>query len=189
LTPIVAALIAIGAFGTVSTWIIGPTKGLMVTAQAGDLPPFFEVVNKNHMPVHIMLVQGAVVTILSLVFLVMPTVSIGYLVLTALSSQVYLVMYFLMFIAAIRLRYSQPDVPRSYVVPGGKLGMWVVAGVGALASIFTTIFGFFPPTSLTVRSDIIIYVGILLSGIIILTIAPIIIHHFRKDEWKTEVSI
>ncbi len=38
-----------------------------------------------------------------------------------------LIMYILLFASAIRLKYTQADVPRAYNVPGGKLGMWIVS--------------------------------------------------------------
>lgn len=41
LTPYIAILIAAGAFGSLSTWVIGPTKGLLAAARSGDLPPIF----------------------------------------------------------------------------------------------------------------------------------------------------
>jgi hypothetical protein len=38
--------------------------------------------------------------------------------------------------AAIRLRYPQPDLKRSYRVPGGSVGKWCIAGVGFPVSRF-----------------------------------------------------
>jgi len=40
-----------------------------------------------------------------------------------------LISYILIFPAAIKLRYSHPDVPRPYRVPGGMLGMWIAGGI------------------------------------------------------------
>jgi len=189
LTPILAALIAIGAVGMVSTWIVGPTKGLLATGQAGDLPPFFQKMNKNNMPVHVMILQGVIVTLMALAFLIMPTVGIAYLVLTALTSQLYLVMYILMFISAIKLRYSQPNVHRTYRVHGGNVGMWIVAGIGVIASIFTIIFGFLPSSLLKGTEQIVVYEIFMFSGIIVMLIVPTIIHHYRKDSWKHNIKI
>ena len=75
LTPIISVLITIGAIGSVNTWIVGPSKGLMWTSHDGDIPPLFQWVNKHHMPIPILLVQGAIVTLLALLFLLMPTLS------------------------------------------------------------------------------------------------------------------
>ena len=56
--PIIVLLCAPGMIVQVSSWIAGPSRGLLVTAEHGNLPPFFHKINKNNMPVHIMLFQG-----------------------------------------------------------------------------------------------------------------------------------
>ncbi|MQY59000.1 MAG: amino acid permease, partial [Clostridia bacterium] len=78
IVPVVAFMITLGALGQVSAWIVGPSKGLFATAKEGDLPPFFQRVNKNGVPINLLAVQGCIVTILSLVFLLMPDVSSSY---------------------------------------------------------------------------------------------------------------
>ena len=40
LLPVIAVLIAIGAFGQLSTWMAGPSKGLMAAAKYEELPSF-----------------------------------------------------------------------------------------------------------------------------------------------------
>ena len=146
--PLVALLITIGALGQVTAWIVGPSKGLFATAKEGDLPPFFQRVNKNGVPVNLLIVQGLIVTVLSMVFLFMPDVSSSYWILTAMTVQLYLLMYNLLYAAAIKLRYSEPDVPRAYKIPGGNMGMWLVAGLGILGALFAIFIGFFPPAQL-----------------------------------------
>ena len=37
--------------------------------------------------------------------------------------RLYLIMYMLMYASAIKLRRTQPDLPRAYKVPGGNAGM------------------------------------------------------------------
>lgn len=39
--PILAILVGLGQMGGFSTWLAGPVKGLLQTAQEGELPPFF----------------------------------------------------------------------------------------------------------------------------------------------------
>ena len=93
-----------------------------------------------------------------------------------------------MFAAAIKLRYSHAEVKRDYQIPGGKTGMWIVAGIAWLASFFVIIFGFIPPDS--VRSDgimaIIGYIAFLVIGIAVLLFIPIIFFNVskRKPSWK-----
>lgn len=58
----------------------------------------------------------------------MDDVSVAFFLLSALTIGLYLVMYMMMYASGIKLRYTQPDLKRSYKVPGGKMGMWLIAG-------------------------------------------------------------
>lgn len=184
IVPIVAFMITLGALGQVTAWIVGPSKGLFATAKQGDLPPFFQRVNKNGIPVNLLAVQGCIVTVLALVFLLMPDVSSSYWILSVLTVQLYLIMYILLYSAAIKLRYSQPNVQRAYKIPGGNLGMWIVAGVGISGALFAIFIGFFPPAQL--KSESILFYGLFLSvGILVMCGMPLVIYEFRKPNWQT----
>jgi len=183
LLPIMGFLVAFGTIGGVGAWIVGPSKGLFATAKEGDIPPILETTNRHGVPVHILVIQGIVVTLLSLVFLLMPTVNSAFFLLTALTAILYLIMYVLLYATAIRLRYTQPDVHRAYKVPGGNFGMWCVAGLGLLGALFAIIVGFFPPKQLAVGSPT-FYVTFLIIGMLVFCCAPLIIIHFRKPSWK-----
>lgn len=184
IVPVVAFMITLGALGQVTAWIVGPSKGLFATAKEGNLPPFFQRVNKNGVAVNLLAVQGCIVTILSLVFLLMPDVSSSYWILSALTVQLYLIMYILLYSAAIKLRYSQPNVQRAYKIPGGNLGMWIVAGVGILGALFAIFIGFFPPAQL--KSESILFYGLFLSlSILVMCGVPLVIYKFRKPNWQT----
>jgi glutamate:GABA antiporter len=180
--PIVALLMTFGSLGTISTWTVGPSKGVMATARHGELPPFLQKKNKRNMPISILLIQASIVTLLSLVFILMPSVSSSYRTLFFLSAQLYLIMYGLMFIAGIVLRYKKPKVKRSFKVPGGNFGMWVVGSIGTIGAIFAIIEGLMPPKTLHGK-DIIFFECFLIGGIIIFTIIPVIIHSIRKPSW------
>lgn len=182
MTPVLAALLTLGAFGTLSTWIAGPSKGLLGAAESGDLPPSFRKVNKHGMPVVLLMAQGAIVTVLSLIFLIMPTVSSAYWILNAMIAQLYLIMYVLMFAAAIRLRYTRPSVKRAYKIPGGHFGMWLVAGLGIVGSTFTFFIGFFPPSQIATGSQL-FYVSFLILSILVACLAPSLILLFKKPHW------
>jgi putative glutamate/gamma-aminobutyrate antiporter len=187
LTPLIAVLLVFGALGTLSTWIAGPSKGLLGAAQSGDLPPTFRKLNHRGMPVTLLIAQGVIATLFSLVFLVMPTVSSAYWILNAMIAQLYLVMYILMFAAAIKLRYKRPNVERAYKIPGGNFGMWCVAGLGLIGSISTFFIGFFPPAQLQTGNPF-FYVIFLLVSIILGCIAPSIILLFKKPSWEKPLS-
>lgn len=182
LLPIMGLFIAFGAIGGVTAWIAGPSKGLLATAQQGELPPFLQKVNKNGIQVNILIVQGLIVTLVSLVYLLMPNVSSAFFLLTALTACLYLFMYILLYAAAIKLRFSKPDIPRAFKVPGGNIGMCVIAGIGMLAVLFAFIILFFPPSNLQVGSPL-FYTLFIVIGVTVFVSLPMIINHFKKPGW------
>ena len=185
--PVLAVMIVVGTLGQVNSWIIGPSKSLMATALNGDLPPALQRVNKRMVPTALLLLQGIVGTLLALVYLVVPSVNAGYWFLTIITSQVYSVLYVLMFLAAIRLRYTKPDVQRAYRIPGGKAGMCFVAGLGIAASIFGIIIGFVPPTQISFGSTL-SYVLPLVIGVIVACAVPLWAFRYKKPEWVGEAA-
>lgn len=134
------------------------------------------------MPIPLLLIQAGIVTGMSLLFFLMPSVSSTFWILTALAAQVYLIMYVMMFAAGIRLRYTKPDVPRAYRVPGGKMGMWIMGLLGIVASVVTFLIGFLPPSQIA-TGDTKFYMGFLLVGSILVCLAPSLILCFKKPSW------
>ena len=183
LSPVMACLIVVGALASLSTWIVGPSRGLLAAAHGGDLPRSCRKLNKNDMPVNLLILQALIVTVLSLLFIFMPTVNSAYWILSVMVAQVYLVMYILMFAAAIKLRYKRPEVHRSYKIPGGKLGMWTVGGLGIASATFALIIGFFPPAQFP-TGNIFFYVGFLIVGMVLICLAPTVILKFKKPHWN-----
>lgn len=182
LTPVVSLLLAYGALAMVVTWMLGPSKGILEVAKEGYLPQYMKKQNNYHMPTGSLIVQAVISSVLSLVVLFMPTISSAFWIMSALAAQLYLVMYLLMFAAAIKLRYSQPDVVREYKIPGGNLGIWLVSGIAFLSSLFCIAFGFIPPPA--VRADgtasMVLYVAFLLVGVVVFVSIPLFLV-WRKD--------
>ena len=187
LLPIVGLLVAFGAIGGVAAWIVGPSKGFFATAKQGLIPPYLSHSNSKGVPTRILLVQGIVVSLLSLVYLVTPTVSSAFFLLTALGVMLYLIMYILLFAAGIALRYKYPHVRRDYRIPGGYLGIWIVSGVGILGALFAIFTGFFPPIQLQWGSKT-FYVWFLLIGLLLGLILPQLILKARKPHWKRKAE-
>ena len=105
LVPIVAIALVCASAGGMLTWLAGPSKGLLLIARReGYLPPFFQQQNENEFPVHILVVQGAVTTVIALLYALVPSVSSAYWILSVMTTQVYLIVYLLMFVAAVKLR-------------------------------------------------------------------------------------
>jgi amino acid transporter len=185
--PIMAVLLIIGAVAEVNAWIIGPVKGLYATSTHGNLPPFFQNQNKKGVPTHLLLFQAIIVTLSALVFLQMPSISASYWILTALSAQSYLVMYILMFVSAIKLRYSKPNVERAYRVPYKMPGMWITGLLGILSSSFAIFMAFIPPAQLQTGS-LLFYETFLILGLFVMCGIPLIIYQFRRPHWRRAAS-
>ena len=173
--PIMGFLTAFGAAGGVMSWITGPSRGLLQTAQEGELPACLARVNSAGAPVVILLIQGVIVTALASLYFIMENVSVAFFVLSAMTATLYLVMYMMMYAAALRLRYTQPGLKRTYRVPGGMTGMWIISLIGLAGVIFACVVGFFPPSNLPVGNPA-LYVGLVAGGLIVFTGTPLVIH-------------
>lgn len=183
LAPVMAVALAVGVLAGIVTWVSGPSSGLLVVAKAGYMPRFWQHTNKHGMATHILLVQAIVVTILSTMFVVLPSVQATYQILSHLTVILYLVMYLLMFAAGIYLRFSQPKRPRPYKIPGGDFGMWLVGGVGFLGALLALVLSFIPPGQIKVGSPI-LFVGILVTLAVLFVAIPFVIFAIRKPHWR-----
>jgi len=176
--PILAILTVFGAFAALNSWIIGPSKGIYAMAKQGELPKFYNHINKYSVPTRVLLMQAIIGTILASVFLFMPTVTSSYWLLSALTAQLTMIMYLLLFSAVIKLRYSQPNVKRGYKVPGGKPGIWIIAGMAIITAFIVILLGFVPPAQLRI-GNLIFYESFLLGGLIVLAGIPFL-HIWRR---------
>jgi amino acid transporter len=183
-TKVMAALVGLGTLALISTWMLGPSKGVYAAEESGDLPPEVHYVNKRHVPVAMLIAQGILGSFFALMFLFIPSVNTSYWMLSALTTQLTVLMYLLMLAAAIRLRYTEPDTTRPYRVPGGRyLGMWLVAGLGIIGSAFGLIIGFVPPAGIS-NWSLPVYAGAMLAGIVICSIPPMLAHLLKKPSWR-----
>jgi amino acid transporter len=182
-TKVMAALTGLGTLALISTWMLGPSKGLYAAEKSGDLPPELHYVNKRHVPVAILVAQGVLGTVFSLMFLFIPSINTSYWMLSALTTQILVLMYIMIFAAVIRLRYTQPDAPRPYKVPGGKVGLWVIAGMGLAGSIFGLIIGFVPPTGIK-HWPTPVYIAAMFGAILLCSAPPFIFEKVKKPGWR-----
>lgn len=171
MTSVIAILISLGGLSCVSAWIIGPTKGLLVSAQDGSLPPFFGKVNRFGVPVRILITQGFIFTALSSVFVLFESINTAYWLLSDLCAQIALLAYVFMFAAAIKLRYSKPNHRGAYRIPGNNLVMGIVAGTGILCCTLTMFMGFIPPKNIPI-SNLWFFEALLIGGSVIFVVVP-----------------
>ncbi|MCP9610952.1 putative glutamine/gamma-aminobutyrate antiporter GadC [Coprobacter tertius] len=187
-SPIIAIALAFGVLAGVLTWVAGPSKGIFAVGKAGYLPPFFQKTNKIGVQKNILYLQGLAVTLLSLLFVVMPSVQSFYQILSQLTVLLYLIMYLLMFSAAIYLRYNMKKANRPFRI--GKKGnglIWLVAGLGFCGSLLAFILSFIPPGQIATGSNTVWY-SVLVIGCIVVVAAPFIIYASRKPTWADKNS-
>ena len=182
--PIIAIALVFGVLAGVLTWVAGPSKGIFTVGRAGYLPPFFQKTNKQGVQRNILLVQGVIVTILGLLFVVMPSVQSFYQILSQLTVLLYLIMYMLMFASAITLRYKLPKLERPFRLGAKGNGlMWILGGLGFCGSLLAFVLSFIPPSQISVGSNTVWFL-VLILGAIIFVVIPFIIYANRKPSWK-----
>lgn len=178
-----AILITIGGVVSLAAWLIGPAKGLGVVAEEGNLPPAFNRTNKYGSPVAVLLVQAVITTIISLLYVFLPSVNQAYWVLSAMTVELLCIVYFLVFAAVIRLRYSRPDAPRPFRIPGGMPGIWLIGGMGAVGVLFSFVVGLMPTGDFS-SSEAVFYVAGVLFGTFLLAVPPLIFLALKKPSWE-----
>jgi amino acid transporter len=184
LTPILGIMLITASLGGMMAWLAGPSKGLLqIGRQEGYLPPFLQKVNEHGIQVNILFAQGAIVSVIALLFALLPNVQSVYWIFSVITTQVYLIMYVLMFIAAMRLRKNQPDHPRGYRAPI----LPVLAIVGLVASVLAFSIGFVPPSQFAGGSPV-VYFFMILGGVVLIgLVAPFVFLKIRKPSWKEAV--
>ena len=183
-SPIIAIALMFGVLAGILTWVAGPSKGIFAVGKAGYLPPFFQKTNKIGVQKNILIIQGCIVTLLALLFVVMPSVQSFYQMLSQLTVLLYLIMYMLMFTAAITLRYKMSKADRPFAI--GRKGnglIWIVAGIGFLGALLAFVLSFIPPSQIATGSNT-VWFTVLILGCIIFVAIPLIIYSLRKPSWK-----
>jgi len=177
-----ALLITLGGVVNLAAWLIGPAKGLGIVAEEGNMPPMFDRTNKYGAPVAVLVLQALIGSMISLLYVFLPSVNQAYWLLSAMTVELLCIVYILVFAAVIKLRYSQPDQPRPFTIPGGKIGVWAVGGIGLFGTLLAFVVGLMPPSFFT--SDGILYVAAVLFGTFLLAVPPLVFLRCRKPAWK-----
>lgn len=178
--PVITGMLLIGSLGNMTSWIISPARGLLQAAQTGYLPLFLRQQNKHGVASNLLITQAVLVTLVCLAFLLMPSVNGSYWLLTDLSTQLYILMYVLMFSAAICLSYKNYAKPGAFIIPGGKLGIWVVGILGLIGCVVTFIVGFVPPDGINVGGAL--HYEIVFASGIVMMISPVIFFYMYKNK-------
>ncbi len=170
LIPILAVLIIIGSTGGMINWLLSPAKGLLQAAEFGFLPPYFTLRNKHAVSVRILIAQAILVSFFCLAIVLMPSINAFYWFMTALSTGLYMLMYALLFLSALKLGRPHKET-MTYRIPRGLRTLSCI--VGLLGSIATIIVGFEHPEGVDVGSELRYGLSIAFGNLIL--IAPVIL--------------
>jgi glutamate:GABA antiporter len=183
--PVVAIALVVASISGLLDWLTGPSTGLVkIGRERGYLPRYFQQVNANGVQLRILVAQGIVISAIGLLYALVPTVSSAYWVFAALATEVYLIMYVLMFVAAGRLRRTQANHPRGYRAPA----LMSTCVVGGLASVAACIVGLLPPSQLGHASTP-VYASALLAGVVLIgVLPPVLLYRLRRPGWKAAAS-
>jgi glutamate:GABA antiporter len=181
LTPIIAVGLAVASVSGLLDWLTGPSTGLLdIARERGYLPPYFQELNSNGVQLRILVAQGIIITLIGLLYALVPAVSRAYWVFAALATEVYLIMYVLMFVAAINLRRRQPEHQRGYRAPA----LVTICVVGTLASATACLIGLLPPSQLGHISTPPYLLALLAATVLVALLPPLLLYKLRRSEWK-----
>lgn len=181
----VSALLVLGVLAEIASWIVGPSRGLFVAAQRGILPSVLAKVNKNQVPVNLVIAQLLISTVAVIVLTnVGGGNNMSFLVAMALTVVIYLSSYFMLFLAYIHLVRKQEDLPRGFSIPGSKGLKLAIAVVGFLVSAFAFVISFVPPSTLPTAEDGRVYVWLLAVSFIVVFLVPFIIYALHDKRGK-----
>ena len=184
LVYVVAFLLAAGVLAEISSWIVGPSRALLETANEGIIPKSFAKTNKHGVSVKTVVVQGIIVTIWDAVLCGSMALSggssssVAYLTAVGLTVVIYLAGYVLFFLGYFKLIFKHKDLPRSFQVFGGTVGKCIVAGAGLLLTLFALVISFFPSSELTAQANVVYVITLLVCWVISVAI-PFAIYGLR----------
>jgi amino acid transporter len=142
------------------------------------MPAFFQMTNRHHAPLGILILEAIIFTFSCSLFF-FSTISNAYWILLQLASQITLIYYILIFAAAIKLKHVTAVRTDSFQIPGKALGTTIAAIVASITALFAIIFGFFPPSAGSVQASA-LYPYLLAIGIGLAVAVPFLFLRLAK---------
>ena len=183
---IISLMILIGVLVQLSAWVLGPSKSMIKVAEEGNLPKFFQKRTKKNIPITFVMIQAIVISLVSFLYVVVPDVNSAFLIITITTTILYCIVYALIAISAIRLRYNMPNVKRPFRLGSKGNGlMWFVSTFSMLGIVLTIVVSLIPPSILK-PSQYTGYVIYQVVATVVMIGIALIINKCKKPEWKKE---
>lgn len=178
---VIALAVVLGATASIVTWLAGPSRGVMEAGRTGLLPPVFQKQNAKGIQIGILIPQGIIVTVLAAFYIIFKSsVSAVFLAITGMAAALYVIMYIIMFLSAIKLRREGKGLTGGYKAPA----LFVVAGLGIIGCVVSLVMSFiptegaaFPPT---------VYPFVVLAVVVVLGVPALIFAAVKKPSWKLQ---
>ena len=183
---IISLMILIGVLVQLSAWVLGPSKSMIKVAEEGNLPKFFQKRTKKDIPITFVMIQAIVISLVSFLYVVVPDVNSAFLIITITTTILYCIVYALIAISAIRLRYNMPNVKRPFRLGSKGNGlMWFVSIFSMIGIVLTIIVSLIPPSILK-PSQYTGYVIYQVVATVVMIGIALVINKCKKPEWKKE---
>lgn len=182
LMPLLVLTLLLGSLGSMINWIISPAKGLLMAADQGILPQWLHKLNRHGVASRILLSQAILVTIICSIFLLPQSINQIYWLFTALSTELYVLMYVLMFLAAIWIKIKYKNRKRPFSIPGGQIGYFGICILGLAGCLVALVVGFFPPQEALAMGSAVHFRLIFTGGIIIMVLPALFLIRYKKKE-------
>ena len=134
-----AILFILSVFSSGTSWLMGSDRVLAVAGYSGTAPRILGRISRRFgTPVVVNLLSGIVATIVMIIaFQIAGSNNKKYFdAVLGLAISTTTISYLAVFPAAIRLRYTHPEVNRPYRIPGGQAGVWIC---GVLATFWAAL--------------------------------------------------
>jgi amino acid transporter len=145
---VAALLVTVGNAGGVGSTVAGIARVPFIVGIDRYLPAFFGKIHpKWHTPWVSILVQAVISGVVLLVSQISESVRGAYDGLVSITIIIYFIPFLYMFAAVIKL-VNRPDRrtnPQAVLIPGGKIGVWLTAGIGFLIALACMVISLVPP--------------------------------------------
>lgn len=166
--------IVIGGVGIASSWMIGLARGLHTALVSTNTSETLQKLNKNGVPMNVLIFQGFIYTLLLSAFLMLSNVNQSYWLLSALTAQFSLLYYVLLFAAALKLFRAE------------QRG-WLLPTSGGLISVIGIIVGFMPPASM--RDDHLLqYELFMMLSLVAFCAIPYLVLRWKSRKLSEEIA-
>jgi amino acid transporter len=189
LMPFITFMMAIGTWFAMSAYISEPSKAFFQAVKSSGLSKGLAKSNHHSMPTTIMICQGCFVTSISIAFYFFTNLSDFYWLLTDLASQLYLMIYFMMFMAVIKVKVIKKIFPIN-IVPFGSKGIVLFSSVGMVLTFVSFFMGCLPPHGSSMSYPL-LYSTFVVISISMMAVTPLLIlkyKNFKKSLQEKKIN-